>query len=122
MLRLQSVAVHRLDDIWIAPETFANANGIVAGLSQQMTRLGEYREVLFWLLLLGSWQFLASPGAKSAVVGASGALMFLLFAFRTERQGTTKCFRTHIAPGREEHRGQSAEPDGTRCERGCGPA
>ena len=82
MWRLQPVAVHRLDDIWIAPETFANANGIVAGLSQHMTRLGEYREVLFWLLLLGSWQFLASPGAKSAVVGASGALMFLLFAFR----------------------------------------
>lgn len=82
MWRLQSVAVHRLDDIWIAPETFANANGIVAGLSQHMTRLGEYREVLFWLLLLGSWQFLASPGAKGAVVGASGALMFLLFAFR----------------------------------------
>jgi hypothetical protein len=66
------VAVHRLDDIWIASETFANASGIVAGLSQQMTRLGEYREVLFWLLLLGSWQFLASPGAKGAVVGASG--------------------------------------------------
>src|ERR1017187_7464180 len=82
MWRLQSVAVHRLDDIWTAPETFANANGIVAGLSQHMTRLGEYREVLFWLLLLGSWQFLASPGAKSAVVGAGEALMFLLFAFR----------------------------------------
>jgi membrane protease YdiL (CAAX protease family) len=79
---LQAVAIHSLADIWIAPETFANANGIVAGLSQQMTRLGEYREVLFWLLLLGSWQFLASPGGKNAVVGAGGALIFLLFAFR----------------------------------------
>ncbi len=47
-----------------------------------MTRIGEYREVLFWLLLLGSWQFLASPGAKNAVVGAGGAALFLLFAFR----------------------------------------
>jgi membrane protease YdiL (CAAX protease family) len=63
-------------------EDFCNAAGIVAGLSQHMPRLGEYREVLFWLLLIGSWQFLASRGAKSAVVGASGALMFLVFAFR----------------------------------------
>lgn len=47
-----------------------------------MTRIGEYREVLFWLLLLGSWQFLAAPGAKNAVVGAGGAVLFLLFAFR----------------------------------------
>ena len=47
-----------------------------------MTSIGEYREVLFWLLLLGSWQFLASPGAKNAVVGAGGAALFLLFAFR----------------------------------------
>src|ERR1035438_6343724 len=76
--------------MWWAPlrrymdrsEDFCNANGFVPGLAQHMTRLGEYREVLFWLLLLGSWQFLASPGAKSAVVGASGALLFLLFAFR----------------------------------------
>src|SRR5258708_436492 len=82
MWRLQAVAVHSLADICFAPETFANGNGIVAGLSQHMTRLGEYREVLFWLLLLGSWQFLASPGGKNAVVGAGGALMFLLFAFR----------------------------------------
>src|SRR5947207_13419304 len=61
--------------------TFANDNGIVAGL-QHMTRIGDNREMLFWLLLLGSWQFLASPGGKNAVVGAGGALMFLLFAFR----------------------------------------
>ncbi|HEX2918796.1 MAG TPA: CPBP family glutamic-type intramembrane protease [Edaphobacter sp.] len=54
----------------------------MAGLSKHMTRIGEYREVLFWLLLLGSWQFLAAPGAKNAVVGAGGAVLFLLFAFR----------------------------------------
>lgn len=47
-----------------------------------MTRIGEYREVLFWLLLLGSWQFLASPGGNNAVVGAGGVVVFLLFAFR----------------------------------------
>ena len=47
-----------------------------------MTSLGEYREVLFWLLLLGSWQFLASPGAKNAAIGGGGVVLFLLFAFR----------------------------------------
>ena len=62
--------------------TFASENGIVARLSKYMTRIDEYREVLFWLLLLGSWQFLASPGTKTAVVGAGGAALFLLFAFR----------------------------------------
>ncbi len=49
---------------------------------KHMTRIGEFREVLFWLLLLGSWQFLASPGGRNAVVGTSGAAFFLLFAFR----------------------------------------
>ena len=47
-----------------------------------MMRIGEYREVLLWPLLLGSWQFLTSPGAKNGVVGAGGAALFLLFAFR----------------------------------------
>ena len=55
----------------------------MAVLSKHMTSLGEYREVLFWLLLLGSWQFLASPGAKNAAIGASGVILFLLFAFRS---------------------------------------
>ena len=41
---------------------------------------GGYREVLFWLLLLGSWQFLASPGSKNGVIGAIGTAVFLLFA------------------------------------------
>src|SRR6266516_2802070 len=40
-----------------------------------------YREVLFWLLLLGSWQFLASPGNKNGIVGAVGAAAFLVFAW-----------------------------------------
>ena len=42
---------------------------------------GEYREVLFWLLLLGSWQFLASPGTKNGIAGATGTAAFLLFGW-----------------------------------------
>ena len=49
------------------------------GLSTKL-KMGEYREVLFWLLLLGSWQFLASPGSKNGVGGAIGTAVFLLFA------------------------------------------
>jgi membrane protease YdiL (CAAX protease family) len=42
---------------------------------------GEYRGVFFWLLLLGSWQFLASPGSKNAIIGALGAAGFLVYAW-----------------------------------------
>jgi len=38
---------------------------------------------LFWLLLLGSWQLLASPGSKNGIVGAIGAAAFLVFAGTT---------------------------------------
>src|SRR5262249_39135050 len=41
----------------------------------------KYREVLFWLLLLGSWQFLASAGEKTGIVGALGAAAFLVYAW-----------------------------------------
>ena len=41
----------------------------MSGLSANLEK-GEYREVLFWLLLLGSWQFLASPGIKNGIIGA----------------------------------------------------
>lgn len=41
---------------------------------------GEYREVLFWLLLLGSWQFLVAPGERSAVFGVMGTAAFLIYA------------------------------------------
>jgi membrane protease YdiL (CAAX protease family) len=53
------------------------------GMSRLSTNLekGEYREVLFWLLLLGSWQFLASPGGKHGIVGAIGTAAFLVFAW-----------------------------------------
>jgi membrane protease YdiL (CAAX protease family) len=52
------------------------------GLSPLLKRICEYREVLFWLLLLGSWQFLMAPSGKNAVFGATGTAMFLAFAFR----------------------------------------
>jgi membrane protease YdiL (CAAX protease family) len=42
--------------------------------------IGECREVLFWLLLLGSWQFLASPGSKTGIIGAVGTAAFLVYA------------------------------------------
>src|SRR6476661_10464136 len=53
-------------------------SGFSASLKQ-----GEYREVLFWLLLLGSWQFLASPGNKNGIVGATGTAAFLAFAWNS---------------------------------------
>jgi membrane protease YdiL (CAAX protease family) len=37
---------------------------------------------VFWLLLLGSWQFLASPGSKAGIVGAIGVAAFLVYAWR----------------------------------------
>jgi len=40
----------------------------------------ERREVLFWLLLLGSWQFLAAPRSKTGIVGAVGTAVFLVYA------------------------------------------
>jgi len=39
-----------------------------------------YREVAFWILLLGSWQFLSAPGYKAGIVGTLGSVGFLLFA------------------------------------------
>jgi membrane protease YdiL (CAAX protease family) len=44
-------------------------------------RVGECRAVVFWLLLLGSWQFLASPGRRTGIVGAIGAAAFLVYAW-----------------------------------------
>src|SRR6266851_6259048 len=52
----------------------------MSGLSANLKR-GEYREIVFWLLLLGSWQFLASPGSKNGVIGSVGTAAFLLFAW-----------------------------------------
>src|SRR5438874_13461520 len=52
----------------------------MSGFSTKL-KIGEYREILFWLLLLGSWQFLASPGGKNGIVGALGTAAFLVFAW-----------------------------------------
>ena len=46
-------------------------------------KIGEYREILFWLLLLGSWQFLASPGGRNGIAGATGTAAFLVFAWNS---------------------------------------
>jgi len=50
------------------------------GLSTKFV-VGECREVVFWLLLLGSWQFLASPGMKTGIIGAIAAAAFLVYAW-----------------------------------------
>jgi hypothetical protein len=57
-----------------------NQENGMSGLSANLEK-GEYREVLFWLLLLGSWQFLASSGGKNGIVGALGTAAFLVFAW-----------------------------------------
>jgi membrane protease YdiL (CAAX protease family) len=44
-------------------------------------KIGECREVVFWLLLQGSWQLLASPGRKTDIVGGVGAAAFLVYAW-----------------------------------------
>ena len=51
----------------------------MSGFSTNLKK-GEYREVLFWLLLLGSWQFLVAPGERNAVFGIMGTAAFLIFA------------------------------------------
>jgi membrane protease YdiL (CAAX protease family) len=53
----------------------------MTGLSKGVKWIGEYREVVFWLLLLGSWQFLVSPGTKNAALGVGGTAAFLLLAY-----------------------------------------
>jgi membrane protease YdiL (CAAX protease family) len=47
---------------------------------QRSWRFNGGREVVFWLLLLGSWQFLAAPGNRNGIIGAVGTVVFLLFA------------------------------------------
>ena len=54
----------------------------MSGFSTKL-KMGEYREVFFWLLLLGSWQFLSSPGNKNGIVGATGTAAFLVFAWNS---------------------------------------
>src|SRR5215467_14901986 len=38
------------------------------------------REVVFWLLLLGTWRFLDAPSAQKGFIGCIGTVAFLIFA------------------------------------------
>jgi len=77
--QIQSAAESRAGHVDRPEVTFERREGLVPGMC--LTTIVKYREVIFWLLLLGSWQFLAAPGGKNAVIGATGAAAFLLFAW-----------------------------------------
>jgi membrane protease YdiL (CAAX protease family) len=47
-----------------------------------VTSFDKHREMLFWLLLLGSWQFLASPREGASMIGAGGSACFLVSAWK----------------------------------------
>jgi membrane protease YdiL (CAAX protease family) len=53
------------------------------GWSRTLGTIDKHREMLFWLLLLGSWQFLASARGVNVAIGAAGTVAFLLFAARS---------------------------------------
>ncbi len=40
----------------------------------------RHGEILFWLLLLGSWQFLSAGGNRNGALGLAGTVTFLVFA------------------------------------------
>jgi membrane protease YdiL (CAAX protease family) len=69
----------QLPDI-VSSRLFGLRRGSMAGSSRHVNRTSEHREILFWLLLLGSWQFLTAQGGRNATVGAVGTAAFLLFA------------------------------------------
>jgi membrane protease YdiL (CAAX protease family) len=54
----------------------------MSGSFQLVKRTSGCREVVFWLLLLGCWQFLTASGQKNAVLGAVGTAAFVVFACR----------------------------------------
>ena len=74
----------------------------MSGLCANVKR-GEYREILFWLLLFGSWQFLASTGGRNGVLGTIGTAGFLVLAW-TNLDQLTRLGLEHAgwrsAPGR----------------------
>lgn len=61
----------------------------------RLTIFDEHREMLFWLLLLGSWQFLASPGKTTSAIGAAGSACFLVLAWKS--LGRLRGFGMHQA-------------------------
>lgn len=81
-----SFGVPRMDGNLYAPAGCRNGNSYVTclmtGLSHFVKRCVDCREVLFWLLLLGSWQFLVAPGRRNTLFGAAGTATFLVFAWR----------------------------------------
>ncbi len=40
------------------------------------------RELAFWIMLLGSWQFLAARGSRNTFIGCIGTAVFLIMAWR----------------------------------------
>ena len=40
------------------------------------------RELAFWILLLGTWQFLAARGSRNTFIGCIGTAVFLIMAWR----------------------------------------
>jgi membrane protease YdiL (CAAX protease family) len=50
--------------------------------SERSPRNWRHREILFWLLLLGSWQFLSAGGDRNGAIGLAGTVAFLVFAVR----------------------------------------
>jgi membrane protease YdiL (CAAX protease family) len=51
--------------------------------------------MLFWFLLLGSWQFLSSPRKGAPMIGATGTACFLVFAWKS--LGRLRGFGMHHA-------------------------
>jgi membrane protease YdiL (CAAX protease family) len=57
--------------------------------------------MLFWFLLLGSWQFLASPGKVTSVIGTAGTAWFLVSAWKS--LGRLRGFGMHQASWEPAH-------------------
>ena len=49
-------------------------------ITSTLKRCGS-REVIFWFLLLSSWQFLAAPGDRIGFIGSIGTATFIRFAW-----------------------------------------
>ena len=62
------------------PSSAGKARFLLSGVSR-ILRASKWREFIFWLLLLGSWQFLTMPGNRNTTVGAAGTVMFLALAW-----------------------------------------
>lgn len=55
----------------------------MAASAHKLTSGNDRREILFWLLLLGSWELLASSLKRASMVGAAGTACFLVFGWRS---------------------------------------